>query len=58
MYNYVCYKCGAKLDPGEKCDCELISNRLEAKYTQLLEVNEDGQYTIQGIMQIRILKRE
>lgn len=22
MQNYTCERCGANLDPGEKCDCE------------------------------------
>lgn len=24
--NYICEKCGAILDPGEKCDCQLEKN--------------------------------
>lgn len=24
MYGYTCDKCGANLDPGERCDCEDI----------------------------------
>jgi hypothetical protein len=56
MYKYFCYECGANLDPGEKCDCGLISKNLEAKYSQLLEVNEDGQYTI--FQELKILNED
>ncbi|MBR3784830.1 MAG: hypothetical protein IKJ77_00260 [Firmicutes bacterium] len=30
-YFEVCQKCGAHLDPGEKCDCEEVKNWWAAK---------------------------
>ena len=44
MYGYICDRCGAHLDPGEKCDCLLeeemkIRKRKESslKAKELLE---------------------
>ena len=32
MYRYQCEKCGARLDPGEHCDCEEEAKRRESFY--------------------------
>lgn len=29
MGEYICRKCGATLDPGEKCRCEFHSNAIQ-----------------------------
>ena len=35
MYGYVCKHCGARLDPGEKCDCEEEKRRLPELYSRV-----------------------
>lgn len=32
MYGYVCDRCGAYLDPGEKCDC--VQERKSAEFVK------------------------
>lgn len=48
-YFNVCPKCGANLDPGERCDCvkeqEKKKNRLSAMFRQ----GPDGQMEIGGL---------
>lgn len=29
MYGYICEYCGAHLDPGEHCDCEMERRRIK-----------------------------
>ncbi len=38
MYGYLCEKCGAHLDPGEKCDCEEEKARRQKEIDVLLRV--------------------
>jgi hypothetical protein len=33
----ICEQCGANLDPGEKCDCNEISEVLRMKYEKLID---------------------
>lgn len=35
MYGKICPECGARLDPGEKCDCD--KERKEDKYVQRVQ---------------------
>lgn len=40
MHRYTCHKCGANLDPGERCDCEDVKAaeqmRQEKQFEDLL----------------------
>ena len=40
MWNYKCLHCGARLDPGEKCDCQDERQR----YLSLFRMSRNGQY--------------
>ena len=40
MWNYKCLHCGARLDPGEKCDCQDERQR----YLRQFRMSENGQY--------------
>lgn len=43
----VCKKCGAHLDPGERCDCEDEQERRSEFYAQRMRANRrTGQYTL------------
>lgn len=37
MYGYICDKCGANLDPGERCDCEEVKAEEEKRWEQRME---------------------
>jgi len=41
MYRYECEKCGARLDPGEHCDCEEEAKR-EAERRESFYKKEAG----------------
>lgn len=43
MHRYICKKCGAYLDPGEKCDCAGLKEILKKKQQKLYKVEKDGQ---------------
>lgn len=38
MWNYTCSRCGARLDPGETCDCEDEEQHFN------FQMCNDGQY--------------
>ncbi len=40
MWNYKCLHCGARLDPGEKCDCQDERQR----YLRQFRMSRNGQY--------------
>ena len=40
MWKYKCLHCGARLDPGEKCDCQDERQR----YLRQFRMSENGQY--------------
>ena len=40
MYKYICERCKARLDPGEKCNCE----DEEARYLRKFKLTKTGQY--------------
>lgn len=40
---YVCDRCGANLDPGEKCDCEDKLYQSIEYFKQITIVGDDGQ---------------
>lgn len=43
----ICEKCGAHLDPGERCDCEDEQERLSKFYAQRMMANRrTGQYSL------------
>ena len=44
-YYRICDKCGANLDPSERCTCSSKRERLERKYDNLLTSNKSNQYT-------------
>lgn len=44
-YYNTCPKCGAYLDPGEKCDCEKNANRITQNYENHIFIQPDGQLT-------------
>ncbi len=48
LYAYICPKCGAHLDPGEKCDCsdrdDAMTGAGEANdWSAIFAVEDDGQ---------------
>lgn len=45
MYGYVCDKCGAHLDPGEHCDCEVEKEQRKKMVEKLFKPErETGQF--------------
>ena len=53
MYGYICNRCGAHLDPGERCDCiEEEENKKQKRFLssskaeELLENTEWQQQTL------------
>lgn len=44
-HNYICEKCGAFLDAGERCDCEEQEKEIEAKWSARLMTDSRGQLT-------------
>lgn len=47
-YYNVCDKCGATLDPGESCDCEIVKEKQKEFFSQKLKVSpRTGQYSFQ-----------
>lgn len=40
MYKYICERCKARLDPGEKCNCE----DEEVRYLCKFKLTKTGQY--------------
>ena len=40
MYKYICERCKARLDPGEKCNCK----DEEARYLRKFKLTKTGQY--------------
>lgn len=40
-----CPRCGATLDPGEKCDCEEIAKEKEDEIKAMTHCDETGQIT-------------
>lgn len=40
MYEYQCPRCGANLDPGEKCDCSQSNQTDEEGNEYIMEKNE------------------
>ena len=36
MNKYICDRCGARLDPGEKCECTESITALTAKWSRLV----------------------
>jgi hypothetical protein len=53
-YYNVCIICGCHLDPGEKCECEEISEQNRRKFDELITVGKDGQMIIGGLLNGRI----
>lgn len=46
MYRYQCEKCGAYLDPGERCDCEEEAKREKECFENLYQSEAgSGQFT-------------
>lgn len=37
MHRYICDKCGANLDPGERCDCEDIKVKTQMRQEKQFE---------------------
>ncbi len=46
-YYHICPKCGAALDPGEKCDCEKEEHETQKLYRQKIKAGSTGQYSFQ-----------
>lgn len=47
-YYKICPRCGAHLDPGEPCDCELEENKRREFYSKNTKMNvETGQLAFQ-----------
>lgn len=46
MHNYICDRCGAYLDPGERCTCRNTHERNLAMVDELLSEDQDGQMTL------------
>lgn len=46
MHRYICDKCGANLDPEERCDCEDVKAaeqmRWEKQFEELLTTDSNG----------------
>lgn len=55
MYHYICEKCGASLDPGEKCDCDTQTNKEKKEcavtYEKLFVPGKDGKQYVLNFMQ-------
>lgn len=45
-YFHSCPRCGANLDPGEKCDCEKESKKIEEIYSKDLKTMSTGQIAL------------
>ena len=43
MHNYICDRCGAYLDPGERCTWRDRHERNRAMVDELLAEDQDGQ---------------
>ncbi len=47
LFEYICPECGARLDPGERCDCrderEIERKKREEAFKELLIEGKDGQ---------------
>lgn len=41
MYGYICERCGAHLDPGEKCDC--MRKEKQDRLLSKVREGQDGQ---------------
>jgi len=54
FYN-TCSRCGATLDPGERCDCEAVREREQEQRDRLL-MKEEG--TNQYVFNWEMLRRE
>lgn len=50
MYKYHCGICGARLDPGEHCDCQKTHERNLAMVDELLTEDQDGQMTLREML--------
>ena len=37
MGAYICERCGAHLDPGERCDCQIEDNSKQEKSIEVLD---------------------
>ena len=46
MWNYKCLHCGARLDPGEKCDCQDKKKKREELIRSFLIRQSDGQLVL------------
>lgn len=40
MNNYICDRCGARLDPGERCECAESITALTVKWSRLVETDD------------------
>lgn len=49
MYRYICSKCRAHLDPGEKCDCQDVLNESKRAYENLFATECDGQMVLMEV---------
>lgn len=43
---YLCESCGARLDPGEKCDCKEKKEQDRRKMDSMIRIQPDGQYRL------------
>lgn len=43
---YLCSSCGARLDPGEKCDCMEKKEQNKKMLANMIRVQPDGQYRL------------
>lgn len=51
MYErYICQKCGAHLDPGERCDCDDKKSDIEEMYNNILSCDEEGQMILREVL--------
>ena len=46
MHNYICDRCGAYLDPGERCTCHDTHERNLAIVDEFLTEDQEGQITL------------
>lgn len=46
MNNYMCDRCGAMLDPGERCDCWLSKYQAAKKWERMTVKGSHGQITL------------
>ena len=51
MYRYICKRCGARLDPGEKCDCEEEEQWSPGQYSR---AGKNGWKEEKGISAVRM----